>query len=411
MTSIARGIESRLPREALDLLKTAGGIAVEGGVPVYLVGGVVRDLLLGRSNTDLDLVVEGNAPLFARQLSQQTGCRVRTHPHFGTATCERGSISLDLVTARSETFSKPGALPTVKPGTIRDDLFRRDFSVNAMAASLEPAHFGRIIDPFGGQIDLKLGVIRILHEKSFIDDPTRIWRAIRYEQRLGFKLEADTERLLRRDVAGMATVSGDRLRHELELILAEERPENALLRAHELGALRHLEPSLAADEWLVQSFEKARQADPPHAPTVYVALLVWRLDEDATERLTARLNFGKEEARVMLDVPSLKQTLAELAAQDLAPSAIYRLLEGHSPEAIEAAALATESMAVHERLDLYLMSLRFVKPSLDGHALKDLGIPQGRKTGEVLRLLLEAKLDLKVATREEEEALVREWLK
>ena len=412
LVSVARDIEAHLPQELVGLVRAAGELAADKGQSLYLVGGAVRDLFLGRPNLDLDLVLEGDAPSLARQLAKLRGGKVLTHPRFGTATISQGTISLDLVTARSETYAKLGALPSVKPGTIKDDLFRRDFTINAMAAHLDPARFGELVDPYGGKDDLDRGLVRVLHQGSFKDDPTRIWRAIRHEQRLGFRLEPDTESLLRRDVGMMDRVSGDRLRHELEHILKEDHPEKALYRAQELGALQQLLPSLEGNGWLAECYERARQASPDSRPesVLYLALLAWRLDEEQLKAFIQRLRFGREEARTLLDIPGLKKALPALEDQELLSSQICRLLERHRLQAILAAALAMDSEQVRQQLALYLSNLRFVAPSLDGDDLKRMGVPPGKKLGWLLQALKDARLDGKVTTRKGEQALVRQWL-
>jgi len=253
-------LEKYLSPPVLALAKIAGREASELGQELYLVGGVVRDLFLGRANFDFDLVVEGDAIKLARRLAIDSQAKLKTHPRFGTAKLKYPGFSLDLATARSETYSKPGALPTVKPSKLKDDLIRRDFSINAMALRLNPQRFGELIDLHHSKNDLDNRLIRILHPNSFIDDATRILRGIRYEQRLGFRLEAETEKLLCRDAAMLDTISGDRIRHELELILKEDEPEPALRRAGELGVLRQLHPSLKGNVRLSEVFTKARKA-------------------------------------------------------------------------------------------------------------------------------------------------------
>jgi tRNA nucleotidyltransferase (CCA-adding enzyme) len=412
LVNITREIEEHLPQEPLELIRAAGGLAADKGQSLYLVGGAVRDLFLGQANLDLDLVLEGDAPSLARQLARLRDAKVVTHPRFGTATIGQGTNTLDIVTARSETYARPGALPTVKPGTIKDDLLRRDLSINAMAVHLDPARFGELVDLYGGKSDLDQGLVRVLHKESFRDDPTRIWRAIRYEQRLDFRLEPDTEGLLRRDVGMMDRVSGDRLRHELERILKEDYPEKAFHRAKELGALQQLLPSLEGNSWLAGHFEKARKASPDSKPesTIYLALLVWRLDKEQLDDFLERLKFGRVKARVLRDIPSLKKALTDLEAQELLPSESCRLLQRHYPQTILAAALATASEHARRQLALYLSNMRFVAPSLDGDDLKRMGVPPGKKLGWLLQALKDARLDGKVTTRKGEQELVHQWL-
>ena len=239
--------------------------------------------------------------------------------------------SADLATARAETYARPGALPTVKPGTIGDDLARRDFTVNAMAIELNPRHFGELIDPHGGRQDINKKLIRVLHDKSFTDDATRIWRALRYEQRLGFQIEPDTRRLIKRDIDMLETISGDRIRHELELVLKEELPEKALQRADELGVLAKLQPSLKGDDWLAETFALAREQclpDAPH-PQLYLALLCYRLTAGETDTLITYLRLPKATAQVLRDTLAIKAKMKELSTLGQAPSVIYELLHGY----------------------------------------------------------------------------------
>ena len=196
ITNLSSQIEKQLPVELVTFIQRAGKTAASQGQGLYLVGGVVRDLLLGQTNFDLDLVVEGNAIELAQQLVEINHGKITPHPRFNTAKLQWNKWSVDLATARSETYAKPGALPTVTPGSINNDLFRRDFTINAMAIELNPSHYGELIDLYGGRDDLEHKLIRVLHEKSFIDDATRIWRGLRYEQRLDFQLEPTTLKLL-----------------------------------------------------------------------------------------------------------------------------------------------------------------------------------------------------------------------
>lgn len=403
---VTQRLEQALPQEWLTWLRKAGEVAIKQQQSLYLVGGVVRDLLLGRPNFDLDLVVEGDAPTLARQLASPE--QVVVHPRFGTAKLCLGNLSLDLVTARAETYPHPGALPIVKPGSIQDDLFRRDFSINAMAIRLSPSGFGELVDPYGGKQDLERGLLRVLHENSFIDDATRILRGLRYEQRLGFHLEPVTKRLLHRDLAMLKTISGDRIRHELELILKEDCPEKILRRAEELGVLKEIHLCLRGNHWLEEKFQQARLHGASLA--LYFSLLAYNFTEQDSQEFLQRLKMPGAVARAIRDTLHLKEEVKALATPELQPSAIYRLLEGYSPQAILALALASDSPLVAERLHLYLNKLRYVKISLDGEALKRMGIPPGPQLGEIIRALKDARLDGKVKTRKEEEELVRKWL-
>ncbi len=410
--NIAESIKAQLTADLLELVALGGRLAAERGQNLYLVGGVVRDALLGKPNLDVDLVLEGNAPALARQLGKRGNWRVTIHRRFGTATLRRDNLNVDIVSARSETYAHPGALPTVATGNIEDDLFRRDFSINAMAVRLDPERFGELVDPHGGRRDVDRGIVRVLHDESFRDDATRIWRALRYEQRLGFRLHPDTEVLLLRDVGMMATISGDRLRNELERTLEERKPERTLYRLGQVGALEQLAPGLDGNGWLAERFELARQASPDRRPddVVYYALMVWRLKLDAVARLIHRLNFGAAIARVLRDIPGVREAVQSLEERKRLPSEISRLLENHQLTSVFVASLSTDSMTAWQQIDLYLSTLRFVVPSLNGDDLKQMGVPPGRRLGTMLRALRAARLDGTVSKREDEVDLVRRWL-
>jgi len=311
-----------------------------------------------------------------------------------------------MATARRETYAKPGALPTVTPGTLKDDLIRRDFSINAMAISLASNDYGNLIDPYQSISDLERRLIRILHPGSFSDDATRILRGVRYEQRFGFEFEAQTARLLKRDIPMLDTISGDRIRHELELIFEEKQPEFAVKRLGELGALSRISPSLKGDGWLAEKFDRARRLKrPSQLPSLYFCLLAYSSDEKEIEQFLARFNISAKLSRAMRDMLRLKTRLPLLDKSALKPSRIYYLLREYEPVAIQANAIASDSSIIHRHLQLFLTKLRYVKPSLNGEELKRLGISAGPEMGKVLQTLHKAKLDGKVRTRAEEEKL------
>jgi tRNA nucleotidyltransferase (CCA-adding enzyme) len=410
---LASQMQKQWPPQLLALLERAEELSRSLGQSLYLVGGAVRDLLLGRPNLDLDLVVEGDALELARRLGQTFEGKFLPHPRFGTAKFSQREWSLDLVTARSETYPHPGALPLVRPGSIQDDLSRRDFSINAMAMRLAPTISERLVDPFGGERDLARGLIRILHAESFIDDATRILRALRYEQRLDFKLERNTQRLLRRDVGMLDGISGDRIRHEIELVLREERPERVFRRAAELGVLQQLSPSLRGDGWLENKFQRVRQLNlrPPSRTTIYLCLLLYPLTQEESERFILRLNMPKGLSLTLRDSQRLKSNLEPLATPGISPTRIYRMLQEYRPDAIQANALAADSGLVSERLGLFLGRLRYVKSPLDGQALIEMGVAPGARLGQMLDALLEARLEGRIKTRAEAKKLVGQWLK
>jgi len=409
--NLSSKMEKQLPTELVNFMRLAGKIAHDKGQSLYLVGGVVRDLLLAKPTFDLDLVVEGDAINLAHQLAQISHGKVVTHPHFNTAKLRWDKWSVDIATARSETYAKPGALPRVKPSTIENDLSRRDFTINAMAIHLSPGHYGELLDLHGGITDLNNRFIRILHEKSFMDDATRIWRGLRYEQRLDFQLETSTLKLLKRDISMLDTISGDRIRHELELVLREESPQKALRRAEELNVLQRIHPSLKGNGWLKEVFEQAQRLFSPHLPPVglYFTLLVYHLTSEQVGELISYLKLPRLLAQTLRDTISLKIQLQLLADPELNPSGIYRLLHGYSSHAIMANYLATDSPVARQNTRLFFSKLRYVKPALTGNDLKKMGIAQGPRIKEILHRLHEARLDGKITSKREEEEIVREW--
>ena len=296
-------IEKSLPVELVALVNNAVALAGNRNLPLYLVGGIVRDLLLGQINDicDLDLVVEGDAVRLAGEFAEKVGGRLMAHLIFNTAKIELGKWTIDIAMARTETYAKPGALPVVTAGTLKTDLFRRDFTINAMAISLNPDNYGELVDLYGGLKDLNNKSIRILHDKSFTDDATRIWRAIRYEQRLGFEIEPETLSLLKKNVPLMKTVGGYRLRHELELVLKEKEPEKALRRAAELGVLTVLHPSLKVDDWLVSQFRAARQPGKAN-PDYYLGLLLCHLNAEELQQITRYLRFSARQIKMISEI-------------------------------------------------------------------------------------------------------------
>lgn len=410
---LSSGIRQQLPVELTGFMEAVGAIAAYQGYHLYLVGGAVRDLLLERSTFDVDLVVEGDAVALAQQAANVTLRKLVVYPRFGTATLHLDKWNIDFARARSETYSRPGALPRVRPGSLTDDLFRRDFTINAMAVRLNPGCFGELIDIHGGIADLEQRLVRVLHKGSFIDDATRIWRALRYEQRLDFRLEEETLGLLKRDLPMLDTISGDRLRHELELVLREEKPEKALCRVDELNVLSRLHPLLRADRWISAMFERAREVTSSGLQLykVYLALLTCRMTADGVEEFISEFRMSIRFLHILRDGQRIKTVLPVLDAPDLAPSRIYTMLYGYSLSALTAWMLVTESPVVSRNIKLYLTRLRHVRTCLAGDDLMKLGVVPGPAVGDTLESLHTAKLDGKATTRQGELELVQQWLR
>src|SRR5512140_947682 len=281
--NLAERMQAILPVQEWDLLQRVAAAAGKLAMPLYVVGGLPRDILLGNPSKDLDLVVEGRAQALAEALAEQYGGRVVVHRAFGTAKWEllvrgprpQGDVpapgavqALDLITARSETYRQPAALPVVAPGTIVDDLRRRDFTINAIAIRLDGPHFGELRDDLGGRRDLEQRLVRALHPRSFVDDPTRMYRAVRYEQRYGFTIAEDTLRLLPEGRGVVRSLSPQRIRHELDLMVDEAKAPSMLQRAAELGLLAAIHPSLGYDRAAAERLGAAEKAPAVSVPAV-----------------------------------------------------------------------------------------------------------------------------------------------
>lgn len=233
-------LKARIPKEVLGLLKSIGKIADKDKMRAYAVGGFVRDLLLDKKNLDLDIVAEGDAIMLAKKIAKIFKVRPAVHKQFGTATLKMSSLRIDFATCRKEVYKRPAAYPKVAPGSIKDDLFRRDFTINAMAMSLNRGSFGRLLDFYGGLKDLNEKMIRVLHNASFSDDPSRCLRAIRFEQRYNFNIETDTEKMMHKAISeGMlCLLNKGRLKKELLLMVQEEKPLSCIKRLCEFVSLR-----------------------------------------------------------------------------------------------------------------------------------------------------------------------------
>jgi len=405
-------IESSFGDSGLAAFQTLRRMALKNSWRVYLVGGPVRDVLLDVTIKDLDFGVEGDAPVLAQQLAEDLGGRVVTHPRFMTASLIMPDLRVDLVTARREVYPRSGDLPRVFPGSVLEDLSRRDFSINALALPLwEKAP--QVLDPEGGLADLDAGVVRVLHERSFRDDPTRLLRAARYEQRFGFKLEGQTRRWLAEAVAKgfLARVSGDRIRHELARIFEEKQPRPALRRAAGLGVLAAIHPAweedMLAAEALNDSFYDGAT---DHDSLMYLAGLTYHFSPEQGESLIRRLNMPKTWSQVVRDTIYLRDIESQLTKEALPPSHIYRLLQSLSPTAIRVVAKITSSQRASEAISLFLDRLSRVAPRLRGSDLISLGVAAGPMVSQMLERLRDRRLDGQVDSGEDERRWVLEHL-
>lgn len=374
--------------------------ALSGLPPAYLVGGALRDLLRGADAVDLDVAVEGDAPAAARELAARLEGEAVEHERFGTATVRAEGLAVDLATTRRERYSRPGALPEVEPALLVDDLARRDFTVNAMAAALAPEELGRLHDPHGGVPDLGSEVVRVLHRRSFVDDPTRLLRAVRYEVRLGFVMDPRTEALARGavDDGALDTVSGPRLGDALLSLLGEAEVAAGAERLRALGIDWALHPALTADPELVAG--AALGAAETGADRVLAALAA--LVASAPTELAGwlgRLGLDRDRRERVQRAAARGPGLANELRGDLPASRIYQLL---SPEPPEALALALASGAPGEPVLRHLADLRHRRLEITGDDLRAEGIPESPAIGRALDGTLRRKLDGEVSGREEE---------
>ena len=332
-------IESSLTSELLTLIRLVKTEAENLRLPLFIVGGSVRDLVLGRRLNDFDLTVEGDAIKLGRSLASKHGGRVTAHTKFGTANwflpekLKTDHAALDLISARSETYKHPAALPTVKPGSIDDDLHRRDFTINALAIRLDGSHFGELRDELNGMEDLQNGIVRVLHPRSFIDDPTRMYRAVRYEKRYGFKIAEDTLSLIPVARAFVEKLSPQRVRHELDLILEEPNAVSMLKRLDELDLLVPIHPALSNFNQSNLAALKSEEAALQNPQSRWLLWLMHHTDQEI-ELVNTRLHFTADFLKALRSASLLNANLN--AVVGLKPSQAVELLEGYSLRAIEA---------------------------------------------------------------------------
>jgi tRNA nucleotidyltransferase (CCA-adding enzyme) len=456
---IDRRLRTALAPAQLQLLRRIGEEVDQMGYAVYIVGGFVRDLLLNQASRrlhslDMDIVVEGDAIAFAGQLQALYGGRVVTHKRFGTAkwllddadqpvrwealladlqadadgviATDVGALQaalpphLDFVTARTEFYTAPTVLPTVELSNIKLDLHRRDFTINTLAFSLNPERWGELLDFYGGLPDLEQGMVRVLHSLSFVDDPTRILRAVRYEQRFDFTIEPRTLELLQDAIELIERVTPARIRHELERILQEEQPERVLKRLAELGILQAIQPELRVDEWLERQFARLRTMrqqsalDPRLAEEpiewLYWGLLVLRLPASAHPALQERLGLRRELQQTMHGFQLLHEATERLRDPALRPSEIVALLEPVDDVAQALYLLAEVDPQISHALQRYRDEWHQVQPLLTGYDLQRMGIPPGPIYSTLLDGLRAARLDGEIQSREAEAAWVQQRL-
>lgn len=412
--------EELLPEAVRDAVRSLGMLAAEEGLRAHLVGGFVRDMMLGRENLDVDIVLEGDGVVFAERAGERFGWPVRSHRRFGTAVLVIGrGIHVDVASARTEYYTRPGALPTVERSSLRQDLFRRDFSINAMAACITPDCFGAIADPFGGLDDLNRGVVRALHSLSFVEDPTRVLRAARFEVRYGFAVDSSTEALLRQavDLAMLEEVSGARVREELLDILAEERVAEILERLESLGALQALLPEGVEPAAILRDVSQVvdglaalsgRWAREPRRPVALAVALGARGLRPAVERWARRLRLGREYTDALAPLVE-RGTRLDARLRDrrgMRDSRLFLLLEPLPSEAV-VYLWSTGEAGARSRVEHFLDDLAHLRPAVTGNDLVALGLEPGPGFSAILSQARADRLDGRAIGRDAELANLR----
>lgn len=415
-------INERLPKKLQSLLLLVGQKADMENVRVFAVGGFIRDLLLQIPNHDLDLVVEPAAIPFAMKLNELLRGQLTTHEQFGTATIVMpDGIQVDLVTSRQEFYARPAALPEVEQSNLKNDLFRRDFTINTMACSLNAPGFGTLIDFFHGIADLEKGLIRVLYNLSFVEDPLRVMRAIRFEQRFSFTMEETTLSLLENaaQTRVLDKVSKERLYDELHLALEEEKAPEILIRYFELQLAPLLFPGIDFSEKLSKrltavremlSWAKRNWADAQAAaPAMYLAALMLGLPLQEARQLCRRLRLPKDEReRVLAAVEAVPLIMERLLAdKPLRHSELYRLFAAQPVDVLLLLQVESSQGRIWESTSLYWEKLRRIQPEINGRDLLAEGFKAGPQFQSVLAAVKEARLDGVVASREDELALAR----
>jgi tRNA nucleotidyltransferase (CCA-adding enzyme) len=430
---IAEKLADAVPPARLAFLRLLASEADKINLPIFVVGGFVRDLLLDRPSLDFDIVVEGDAIFFANRLADRFGGRVLTHQRFGTAKwviagfredlvsilpLEDGEPSqlpknLDLITARTEFYEQPAALPTVESSSIKMDLHRRDFTINTLALRLDGDHYGNIYDYWGGLSDLRKGHIRVLHALSFVDDATRLLRAVRFEQRFDFQIELRTLALMKESLPLLDKLTGARLRHEINQILAESKAPDMLARLDELGILKAIHPALPWDADIRHHLgELDMDAIDPYwdlpdrsdhlglRQTLSYLLWLGKLPETTLRSIASRLRFKSNLQKLLVATSNLKSGLPELV--DAKPSEVVHVLEKTPRLAIYTAYLVNEQDELRKSLVSYVREWSSVRPQTSGDDLREMGLRPSPAYSHILRALRDAWLDGEVDSIEAE---------
>lgn len=418
--NIRRLLEERFPAEVTRLLRDAGEVGDSLGYPVYLVGGSVRDILRGERNLDIDIVVEGDGIELAQRLARRyDSVRVITHRRFNTAKLifkkdmPHPDFTVDVATARTEYYEKPASLPKVETSSIKKDLYRRDFTINTLAVKLNRKDFGLLLDYFGAQRDIKEGIIRVLHNLSFIEDPTRAFRAVRFAERFGFRISKHTENLIKSALRLnlFESISGTRIYDELVLTFNETDPVAALKRLADYGLLSVIHRALKFDRKLEETLKAVHESltwfdllfldEEIDRPMIYLMGLLTPLDLKQTKEALERLATPPKKEKEIIEGKRLAhEVINRLMTDD--PVVIYNTLKPLNLETILYTMAISGRKKIQKAVSRYLLELRKVKPSLRGDDLKRMGIPPGPVYSEILEVLTRELLAGRIKTREDE---------
>lgn len=417
---------SKLPQGEQRLISLISRVARDKNMAVYLVGGFVRDLILKRDNFDLDVVVEGDGIALARELAEILNAKIISHEKFGTSTVTlENGLKIDIATARLETYPHPGSLPEVTYSTLRQDLSRRDFTINAMAMSINKGSMGELVDFFAGGSDIKSGQVRILHDLSFIDDPTRILRAIRFEQRFGFKIEKHTMLLMKEAISQgrLHDIQPQRVRDELILDLKEPDVLKFLVRLNNLLGFSFIHQKLKIGRdgfillrairneinWYNKTYPKRRQLD---SWLIYLMGLLDSFDVTASENVCRRFAFKRGEEKRILSIKELnKSFLRGLSSRKLSADKIYSMLEPLSYEAIIFLKAKYKNSGIKANIEDFLEIYNGMRLCICGQDLKDMGLKPGPSYNKIFVKALAAKLSGRITTKAEEVSFIKKMIK
>ncbi len=419
-------MEERLDERTIKKLADMGSLADQMGFHAHLVGGFVRDLLLRDENYDIDVVIEGDGIAFAEEMSKRFNVKMRSHKEFSTAkVIYPDGFKIDIATARLEYYKAPAAMPTVEHGSLKLDLHRRDFTINTLAISLNKNSFGELIDFFSAQRDIKDKTIRVLHSLSFVEDPTRVFRAIRFENRFGFKIGKQTLDLIKNAVKlnFLARIRGKRIWAELALILREEAPEAILKRLQGLDLLRFISMAIVFNKEKEKLFgqmhavfkwhEFLYQGKPVDRLQFYVLAVLDNMKPPDVLEFCKKMEMSERfRRRAIENAEHFRGAMARFSSGITAmrKSEIYKILDSLSRETMLFIMAKTRSEEVKKAISSYITHYDSYRPFTTGNDLKRLGVPEGPLYKEVLEKLKDAKIDMNLKTKEEESHFVDIYL-